>query len=295
MEPKDLHEHLQSIAPPWMQSTNDNLPSEEPESRPHQHKQTKTPSWRPCSECGREATVLEEGEICWDCKEKRKHTAIAAKQAAAIMEDVEAWADRIMFSMDLSKRELRARLDKIPIPIKRCLPKATVKAILEGEYPERGFGLGGNTGGGKTMAMAALLREYLKARARAFAKTPEKPLWNGNGIVWCSWPDEVTMFRAHATEDRTEFRIQLLKTCGLLILDDLGRERIRGSYADDWAASQLDSVVNTRYRSELPVFWSTNITEAQLVDLYGGALFSRLTSDNPLIWVDGLSDLRGAA
>ena len=115
----------------------------------------------------------------------------------------------------------------------------------------------------------------------------------GGAWVWSSWPDEVNWLRAHAIDPNVHDRIEELKTCSLLFLDDLGRERIRGSYADDWAASQLDGILNHRYRYELPIVWTTNLTLQQLAGIYGGAMLSRLTADNPLVWVDGLVDLRG--
>ena len=90
----------------------------------------------------------------------------------------------------------------------------------------------------------------------------------------------------------TAERILALQTVPLLILDDLGRERIRGSYAEDWAASQLDGIINHRYRHEMPILWTTNVPAAHLVVLYGSALVSRLTGDNPLIWFNDLPDMR---
>jgi DNA replication protein DnaC len=61
---------------------------------------------------------------------------------------------------------------------------------------------------------------------------------------------------------------------------------------DDWAASQLDRIVNHRYREMKPIVWTTNLREVELVGLYGAALVSRLCEDNPLTWIENAPSLR---
>ena len=183
-----------------------------------------------------------------------------------------------------------AVMNRIPKEIKQRLPQKSVKSLNGGEYPEKGFGIGGNTGGGKSMALAAILKTCFKEKAKANA--PKMGHFNIARVLWSCWPDEVNYLRAHALDSDTAERILALQTVPLLILDDLGRERIRGSYAEDWAASQLDGIINHRYRHEMPILWTTNVPAAHLVVLYGSALVSRLTGDNPLIWFNDLPDMR---
>lgn len=195
--------------------------------------------------------------------------------------------------MGLANRELPAWVEQIPKAILSAMPVDSLHSkFLSGFIPKKGWGLGGDTGGGKTMANAAWLRQHIKAQVERAASLKEGYELKGS-YVWCSWPDEVNELRRHATDDSTEQRIEELISCDLLILDDLGRERIRGSYTEDWVASQLDTIINHRYRDVKPILWTTNITEPALLDLYGAAMLSRLTGDNPLIWVDNLPDLRG--
>jgi DNA replication protein DnaC len=78
----------------------------------------------------------------------------------------------------------------------------------------------------------------------------------------------------------------------ILFLDDLGSERIKGSYVEDFAASQLDVVVDERYRREAPIFYTTNLDMGGLIEFYGARLVSRLCGDNPLVVVTGLKDQR---
>ncbi|WP_243286041.1 hypothetical protein [Geothrix terrae] len=82
--------------------------------------------------------------------------------------------------------------------------------------------------------------------------------------------------------------MEALANASLLILDDLGRERIKGDYSQDWGASQLDYIVNMRYREERPIIWTTNVRQTDLVRLYGAALVRRLVEPNPMVWVEGL-------
>lgn len=207
-----------------------------------------------------------------------------------ILDDLDAWTTERLYRIGLSKREAKADLGRVPAPVRQALPKDPVKTLLEGKTPSKGFGLGGNTDGGKTMAVAAILRRHVEAWAKS--TIPEKGRVEPTGIKWVSWPDEVQWLRAHAIDDSTPDRLDALANVPLLILDDLGRERIKGSYADDWAASQLDFVVNSRYREELVTLWTTNVREVDLASLYGGALMRRLTAENPLTWIENLGSAR---
>lgn len=194
---------------------------------------------------------------------------------------------RILAIRGMLPRELKAEARLIPDAIKRKIPGQILKSLLAGEIIESGFGLGGNTDGGKTMAIAAILKLHVKEWAMTMLPRVG-PNLDPSWFEWVSWPDEVIWLRANAINPDTPGRIEHLASVPMLILDDLGRERIKGSYVDDWAASQLDAIVNGRYRKQLVTVWTTNVTEADLVSLYGAALMRRLTADNPLIWIDGL-------
>ena len=227
---------------------------------------------------------VELGPICLICWEKERSDEEKSTQGAKILEDLEAWTAKHLQRVGLSPRELRAELAKVPDVIRRALPKAPVRTMMAGSSPTTGFGLGGNTDGGKTMALAALLRAHLQAWAKN--ELPTRGNVHPDWFRWSSWPDEVNWLRAHAIDGCATERIEELSLVRLLFLDDLGRERIKGSYAEDWAASQLDVIVNARYRNEKVTIWTTNVTEADLVSLYGAAMVRRLTADNPLIWME---------
>lgn len=285
-----VNRNPQPTEPLLMKPISDSLPKESAFNQSLNLLQKTMPQSTLCSVCNDGGIVFGNPPLCWRCQEKRDERSKTDK----ILEHIDDWTDNHMAKLGLSSREIRAELSKIPREIKRALNKETHKNFMAGGYPKKGWGIGGNTGSGKTMAMSAMFRAFFQSWAKHHAET--KNLSNirfEDSWVWSSWPDEVNWLRAHAIDPNVQDRVEILKTCDILFLDDLGRERIKGSYAEDWAASQLEGIINHRYRHELPTIWTTNLTLQQLADIYGGAMLSRLTADNPLIWVDNLKDLRG--
>ena len=145
---------------------------------------------------------------------------------------------------------------------------------------------------GKTQAIAALLVNVMTQYAeRVIVPSIEDELTRRESfpsVRWSSWPDEAHWLRSHAIHGAEE-RVERLASARVLILDDLGRERIKVDYSQDYGASQLDYIVNSRYRMELSTIWTTNVRERDLVGLYGAAMFRRLNEPNPLIWVDDIT------
>ncbi len=187
----------------------------------------------------------------------------------------------------LMRHESRAESAKIPEPILRAIPEWARKGRL---HP--GFGIGGGVGVGKTQAVASIVKDALAGYAEREiipALKDELDLYQDlfPSVRWSSWPDEAHWLRSHAINGAEE-RVEALANASLLILDDLGRERIKGDYSQDWGASQLDYIVNMRYREERPIIWTTNVRQTDLVRLYGAALVRRLVEPNPMVWVEGL-------
>lgn len=233
------------------------------------------------------------------------HDAIAIRDAEAEAQAVLGSLDTLVVAhlakMGLSARELRAIWARVSPKIKKAISRDAMTALASGAIPAKGFGLGSDTGSGKTMAVACLMRKYATACHQNFAAqvvewtraNPGRRLGvNTDRVLWLCWPDTVTALRTHAIDGEAETILERAESARLLVLDDLGRERIKGSYLDDWAASQLDRIVNHRYREELPTIWTTNLTEPALTAIYGAALLSRLTEDAPLVWLDGLPSMR---
>mgnify|MGYP002513924079 CR=1 FL=1 len=75
------------------------------------------------------------------------------------------------------------------------------------------------------------------------------------------------------SEDKNRF-IESLSRCELLIIDDLGIER-----NSEFALEQVFSVIDSRYRSQLPMIVTTNLTVDELMDpadLARGRIYSRV-------------------
>jgi hypothetical protein len=230
--------------------------------------------------------------VCGYCQDQ----AWLAKRKAEHLEKIGAWSWGVCIEAGMRPREARSEVGKIPVEIKRALPIEAVKSMLEGKPPKAGFGIGGEgTGGGKTSAMAAILRAYLQARevARVNEGGEPNPCPGAAGLRWRSWPSTVALLRSRATVDGfVETTVNDMIQADILFLDDLGSERIKGSYVEDFAASQLDVVVDERYRREAPTFYTTNLDMGGLIEFYGARLVSRLCGDNPLVIVTGLKDQR---
>lgn len=196
----------------------------------------------------------------------------------------------------MGPREVRSTLDKIPIEIREMVPAETVNPILAGQDPPHGFGLGGEgTGGGKTSALAAILKQNLLTSETRRVEAGGQPAFNAStlGLWWVSWPAQVTLLRTRAIQEGyVERVIEEMTETRILFLDDLGSERIKGSYVEDFAASQLDVIIDARYREEKPTFYTTNLNLAGLIEFYGARMVSRLCGDNPLYVVEGLKDQR---
>lgn len=150
------------------------------------------------------------------------------------------------------------------------------------------FGLSGITGSGKTYAMAAWMKMFIidyafkrnyKAPNPMTFNDPVEPL----ELLWVSWPEAIGKLRSANAYNWSEDWYESLAHIPFLVLDDLGAERIKGSYAEDWAANFLDRIVDSRYRYDLPTWWTTNLDMAGMIGLYGARLVSRLAGEHPLI------------
>lgn len=85
-------------------------------------------------------------------------------------------------------------------------------------------------------------------------------------------------FSEHLERIRSEFDTKGAKTylgkmkyTPLLVLDDVGKEK-----ATEWTEQILFDVINYRYEHMLPFVLTSNLTEEQLGNYVGGAVYSRM-------------------
>lgn len=258
--------------------------------------------WEPykCTECGaefhRKATMT--GEVCARCSSAAVQAKLLADECMQVSDSIDAILPAWCEQAGMSKRELTADLNRIPTPLQALLyrPHLRVREVLlPGRVPEHGtgFGISGSAGTGKTMALAAVMMTHARHRILAEAPRLGKKATRG-WLRWVRWPERVNTMRMQAGEQMQEVNrfITLAQNAPMLVLDDLGAERMRTGYADDWSASILDSIIDHRHNVMLPTWWTTNLDAREFIARYGSRLYSRIAGDNPLQVLGAQPDLR---
>jgi DNA replication protein DnaC len=190
-----------------------------------------------------------------------------------------------LLEIGMGEGEIEATIDQIPHDIRVALPPIAIDRMAAGLLPKSGFGLGGAIGCGKTFAVAALVKASMQKAIDRSSTLPSR----SRNVLWACWPVDVAI---RGKLDQSRERLEQLANVPLLILDDLGRERLKGSYGDDWSRSCLDMVVTQRGRRRLPILWTTNCTFEGLLGIYGPGVISRLSEINPLLRIADLPNLR---
>jgi DNA replication protein DnaC len=198
---------------------------------------------------------------------------------------LDSWVLARLLEIGLGEGEAEASLEMIPQGIRRALPPIVIERMAAGQLPATGFGLGGEIGWGKTFTLAALIRASLLKVAEFRRETVD----HVSTVAWACWPVDKAV---RGTLDQSRERLEHLANAPLLVLDDLGRERLKGSYGDDWSRSCLDVIVTQRCRRRLPILWTTNCSFQELLGIYGPGLVSRLSEINPFLRLEGLRNLR---
>lgn len=137
------------------------------------------------------------------------------------------------------------------------------------KHTRRGLLLMGNYGTGKTHMAMAILHEILK---------------NGIAGVFVSMPDLVNdLIMSFKTDDQS-IKYETALTKKLVIIDDLGAERLR-----DWVKEYIYRLINTRYLKEMPMILTTNLSIPELEEHIGKAAVDRLIEICDIIPFEGPS------
>ena len=183
---------------------------------------------------------------------------------------------------------------------------AAARRFANGEH--RYLVLTGPTGVGKTHLAAGAAALRFEHDREVWAGTPEAaaiaaelaaaPPWERMAIErratvldiqrpeWQNVVDLIVGLRedfGRKEEDRTmEFRPgDLRKHRGVVILDDLGREKV-----SDWTGETVYGIVNHRYERILPTIVTTNLTGAELAASPYWPAISRLAEDGALVRIE---------
>ena len=116
----------------------------------------------------------------------------------------------------------------------------------------------GATGLGKTHLSLAIANEVLQ---------------KGFGVVYCSVNNLITKLEnEHFGREETGDSADLLESCDLLILDDLGTE-----FRSSFSVATVYNIVNTRLLLRKPTIISTNLSIRELQERYSDRFASRIT------------------
>lgn len=132
---------------------------------------------------------------------------------------------------------------------------------------------------GEQFAQAFEAANALPREEARFPRLPSRP-W------WVSVSE--TMIRVRSfTHDTEGLWLDVGHHPGLVVLDDIGRERI-----SEFSGEQLYVAVNLRYEANRATIVTSNLTMAGLAEAGYGPLLSRLAEDGPLIELLSAIDYR---
>ena len=104
--------------------------------------------------------------------------------------------------------------------------------------------LAGPTGIGKTHLAVAIAWEWFD---------------DGASVLFSRVDDLLDWLRQGYDDNSYHQRLEKLRRCGLLVLDDLGAE-----HAKEWAGEKIDRIVDWRYVSRMPLVVTTNAKSEDL-------------------------------
>ena len=146
-----------------------------------------------------------------------------------------------------------------------------IKKYLEEKLWRKGKGLIliGGVGTGKTHLASAIVHEL--AKQDIF-------------VLFIFVPDFLDELRETYEEnyEDDEDKFELVKNARVLVLDDLGTERIT-----DWTREKITQLINYRYSNALPTIITTNLTTQELGARIGERALSRLLGMSEIIPILG--------
>jgi DNA replication protein DnaC len=118
--------------------------------------------------------------------------------------------------------------------------------------------LAGPTGVGKTHLALAIAWEWFE---------------DGFSVVFSRVDDLLDELRQGYEDGTYHKRLERIRQCSLLVLDDLGAE-----HAKDWAGEKIDRIVDWRYVSRMPLVVTTNAKSEELAPRVASRLADRSCS-----------------
>ena len=147
------------------------------------------------------------------------------------------------------------------------LPKAIRAKVEKMRETRRGLYIWGPVGTGKTYAAYAIMKKLGELGIRATLYTA---------------PDLMDKLRDDFGHKDTYNLDRILENRGVLIIDDLGAEKIT-----EWVVETLHRIVDKRYREVLPTIVTSNNSLDELVERVGDRIPSRLAETCDVVKLEG--------
>ncbi|MFJ7999026.1 ATP-binding protein [Streptomyces sp. NPDC096310] len=143
--------------------------------------------------------------------------------------------------------------------------------------------LTGSFGTGKTHQAYGALRRIAEAGPDRYE------------VIATTAPDMYALLRPGGSEQGTEFEVKRLMRIPLLLIDDLGTEKI-----SEFTEEATYRILNARYNESRPLIITSNLpasdaSGSDLVDRVGGRIASRLSQMTAIVDMIGPDRRRGAA
>jgi DNA replication protein DnaC len=126
--------------------------------------------------------------------------------------------------------------------------------------------LWGEPGNGKTHIASAVANEVSE---------------KGSIVVFQSVPELLERIRSTFNRNSKESEQEIMKaltTCDLLVLDDIGAEKLT-----DWVQDVVFRIIDGRYRRKLPTLYTSNLQPKQLAEQLGFRTYDRITETSLMI------------
>lgn len=138
--------------------------------------------------------------------------------------------------------------------------------LFADQFPQkRGLYLSGSWGCGKTLLAVATAHEVAANAYRSIVDWWDLPQWTPR--IYCRTMSDVlheirfSFDRTEGWRPSTQDVIATYKYCALLILDDVGNEKIT-----DWTKDELQHLINFRYHEKRPTIFTSNLSLDKLAE-----------------------------
>ena len=151
----------------------------------------------------------------------------------------------------------------VPVNIRKSFEN--IKESRQGIY------IHGGVGTGKTHIAYALHKESVET-AKVLSQ-----FWNTTELF-----REIRLDISRTPEEKKHIEEELMANRTLLILDDIGAEKI-----SDWVLEVFYLIINRRYENMLPTIFTSNLPISELAERIGDRTVSRIVEMCKVVRVDG--------